>query len=291
MRAFRRTGASARGAHGRQPVRGDEGRLAARRRRRPAAARSAEPGAAKLSDVSFSGGVSEYIYGGEAKAFGDIGPQLAAEVRERLRDWGPQLAAARCAHPRHRDRRLAIHDAGLRQHDLRVAARNAAAAQRAGDRADLPARSRRRSIPPPSPPRSRAHCSGSISATARARSRSSCRGAARRPFAGSTISAKASPTGLEAVLANGHPIVLAGDGDVGGLIGIHYCEEMKLTNPDRLDRRARAQGVRLYRYRRHSRHVGRRAGGDQVADLPDERGLGKDWQVERAGLGVPAATT
>src|SRR5580658_10349978 len=44
-----------------------------------------------LSDVSFSGGVSEYIYGGEAKAFGDIGPQLASEVRARLTDWGLQL--------------------------------------------------------------------------------------------------------------------------------------------------------------------------------------------------------
>jgi len=37
--------------------------------------------------------------------------------------------------------------------------------------------------------------------------------------------------GLQAVLAHGHPIVLAGDGDVGGLIGIHYCEEMKIENP------------------------------------------------------------
>ncbi|HYA06356.1 MAG TPA: ethanolamine ammonia-lyase reactivating factor EutA, partial [Xanthobacteraceae bacterium] len=37
--------------------------------------------------------------------------------------------------------------------------------------------------------------------------------------------------GLAAVLARGHPIVLAGDGDVGGLIGIHYCEEMKIDNP------------------------------------------------------------
>ena len=37
--------------------------------------------------------------------------------------------------------------------------------------------------------------------------------------------------GLQAVLAQGHPIVLAGDGDVGGLIGIHYCEEMKVKNP------------------------------------------------------------
>src|SRR5580698_8063481 len=45
-----------------------------------------------ISDVSFSGGVSEYIYGGEAKAFGDIGPQLAAEVRARLREWGVPLA-------------------------------------------------------------------------------------------------------------------------------------------------------------------------------------------------------
>src|SRR5579862_2686160 len=44
-----------------------------------------------IADVSFSGGVSEYIYGGEAKAFGDIGPQLAAALRTRLKDWGPQL--------------------------------------------------------------------------------------------------------------------------------------------------------------------------------------------------------
>src|SRR5277367_3134497 len=45
----------------------------------------------EVADVSFSGGVAEYIYGGEAKAFGDIGPQLAAELRARLKGWGPQL--------------------------------------------------------------------------------------------------------------------------------------------------------------------------------------------------------
>ena len=42
---------------------------------------------------------------------------------------------------------------------------------------------------------------------------------------------KGAAAGLAAVLANGHAIVLAGDGDVGGLIGIHYCEEMKIKNP------------------------------------------------------------
>jgi ethanolamine utilization protein EutA len=37
--------------------------------------------------------------------------------------------------------------------------------------------------------------------------------------------------GLAGILAAGHPLVLAGDGDVGGLIGIHCREELKLTNP------------------------------------------------------------
>jgi len=37
--------------------------------------------------------------------------------------------------------------------------------------------------------------------------------------------------GLTAVLAHGHPIVLVGDGDVGGLIGIHCREELKLDYP------------------------------------------------------------
>jgi ethanolamine utilization protein EutA len=37
--------------------------------------------------------------------------------------------------------------------------------------------------------------------------------------------------GLETVLAHGHPIILVGDGDVGGLIGIHIREEMKLDHP------------------------------------------------------------
>ena len=70
--------------------------------------------------------------------------------------------------------------------------------------------------------------SGSISATATARSRCSCPGAARRRSSGSMRFCKGAVDGLSDVLANGHPIVLAGDGDVGGLIGIHLREEMKL---------------------------------------------------------------
>ena len=36
--------------------------------------------------------------------------------------------------------------------------------------------------------------------------------------------------GLAPLLAQGHPLVLAGDGDVGGLLGIHCREELGLAN-------------------------------------------------------------
>jgi ethanolamine utilization protein EutA len=37
--------------------------------------------------------------------------------------------------------------------------------------------------------------------------------------------------GLSPMLARGHPLVLAGDGDVGGLIGIHCRQELLVANP------------------------------------------------------------
>src|SRR5262249_18352771 len=37
--------------------------------------------------------------------------------------------------------------------------------------------------------------------------------------------------GLKAILGHGHPLVLVGDGDIGGLVGIHAHEEAKLANP------------------------------------------------------------
>ena len=37
--------------------------------------------------------------------------------------------------------------------------------------------------------------------------------------------------GLSTHLANGFPLILVGDGDIGGLVGIHLREESKLTNP------------------------------------------------------------
>ena len=37
--------------------------------------------------------------------------------------------------------------------------------------------------------------------------------------------------GLSVHLGKGFPLVLVGDGDIGGLVGIHCLEEQKMTNP------------------------------------------------------------
>ena len=139
--AFRTTGASARGTHGRQSVRSDEGRLAARRRRRLVAARSADVARRGLRREFFRRRLGIYLWrrGQSLRRYRPAARRRGARAAARL---GTAAGAARRAHPRHRDRRLAIYDAGFRQHDLRVAARNAAAAQRAGDRADAAARRR-----------------------------------------------------------------------------------------------------------------------------------------------------
>jgi ethanolamine utilization protein EutA len=184
----------------------------------------------KVVNVSFSGGVSEYIYGGEAKAFGDLGPQLAAELRARLHDWGPELARP--------DARIRATVIGASQYTMQVSGstifvspletlplRNipviAPALDLSGEKID----------------------SEAVSASIKSALKRLDLGDGENPVAifipwrGSATFhrlddfCKGVAAGLEAVMAKGHPIVLAGDGDVGGLIGIHYCEEMKVTNP------------------------------------------------------------
>lgn len=44
--------------------------------------------------ISFSGGVAEYVYGRDLGNHGDLGPRLAEEIRRRLDGWGPELQVA-----------------------------------------------------------------------------------------------------------------------------------------------------------------------------------------------------
>jgi ethanolamine utilization protein EutA len=97
--------------------------------------------------------------------------------------------------------------------------------------------------------------------------------------------------GLEAVLAHGHPIVLAGDGDVGGLIGIHYCEEMKLKNPI-----VSIDGLELKEF--DYIDIGAildTSGAVPVVIksliFPTTAGVGKDWKAERTLSTVAADAT
>ena len=95
--------------------------------------------------------------------------------------------------------------------------------------------------------------------------------------------------GLDRVLARGHPIVLAGDGDVGGLIGIHYREEMKLETPI-----VSIDGLELKEF--DYIDIGAildTSGAVPVVIkslvFPTSAGLGKDWQSERATAGASVA--
>jgi ethanolamine utilization protein EutA len=183
----------------------------------------------EVSDVSFSGGVSEYIYGGEIKSYGDLGLQLAHELRERLTN-GLQLAR-----PEARIRATVI---GAAQYTIQVSGSTIFVSPLE----TLPLRN----VPviAPALPLDEDKIEPVAVATA-------IRSALKRreldggdsavavfvPWRGSATFQRLDNLcrgildGLAAILAHGHPIVLVGDSDVGGLIGIHFCEEMKVATP------------------------------------------------------------
>ncbi len=184
----------------------------------------------EISDISFSGGVAEYIYGGEAKGFGDIGPELAAELRARLAASQLQLARP--------DARIRATVIGASQYTMQVSGSTIFVSPLE----TLPLRN----VPviaPDLPLGGESIDPAAVAAAIEIALKRLDLGGGESPVAvfvpwrGSATFqrlddfCKGAAAGLAAVLANGHAIVLIGDGDVGGLIGIHYCEEMKIKNP------------------------------------------------------------
>ena len=185
---------------------------------------------AKPAVVTFSGGVSEYIYNREETAFGDLGPLLARAIKRRVDGWGVRIARP--------DEGIRATVVGASQYTIQVSGstifvepldilplRNipvitpdldlevdeldvAAIAQ--GVRAAL----RRLDLHEGEQPVAMCYRWGG-SATFR-RLDDFCKGVAQ---------------GLSTHLGNGHPLILVGDGDIGGLVGIHALEEAKLSNP------------------------------------------------------------
>jgi ethanolamine utilization protein EutA len=183
-----------------------------------------------IDAVTFSGGVAEYIYGWEQASYGDLGALIAGEIRARVSQWGPRLEP-----PAEGIRATVI---GAAQYTTQVSGstifvspldvlplRNVPVIA-----PDL--RLDQETIDP--------HAVAGEILTVLARldlAEADTPVAIFVPWRGSATFQRLDAfcrgiaQGLAGGLARGHPIVLAGDGDVGGLIGIHFREEMKLKSP------------------------------------------------------------
>jgi len=180
--------------------------------------------------ISFSGGVAEYVYGRDQHDHGDLGPRLAEAILRRADGWGPELEVA--------EQGIRATVVGASQYTVQVSgttifveptsllplrnvpvlmpqlplhrddldADEIAAAVRAGLR-------HFDSMPKDQPVAVCYRWEGS--ATFR-RLDAFCRGVA---------------AGMAEYTDAGLPLVLVGDGDVGGLVGIHVNEELSLSIP------------------------------------------------------------
>jgi ethanolamine utilization protein EutA len=180
--------------------------------------------------ITFSGGVSEYIYGLQPQTFGDLGPALASEVMQRVKPWG-----IRVERPEQGIRATVV---GASQYTIQVSGSTIYVAPQSV----LPLKN----IPVITP-----HLQLDDEALDIAAIATGVRAALRRfdlhegdrtvalcyrwkesaTFARMDAFCRGIAAGLSNILDRGLPLILVGDGDIGGLIGIHFEEELRLPNP------------------------------------------------------------
>ncbi len=180
--------------------------------------------------VVFSGGVSEYISGNTADQFNDLGPDLAREVHQRVKDWGVRIENAQ--------QRIRATVVGASQYAVQVS--GSTIFLDPGDA--VPVRNVA-AIAPKIDLTADAIDSGNVAAAIRvALSRLELDNGDRPvalaiPWSGSATYARLGALcrgvieGLAPILAKGHPLIFVADGDIGGLIGVHFRAEEGLTNP------------------------------------------------------------
>jgi len=187
------------------------------------------PARSAIDLVTFSGGVAEYVYGREAQTYGDLGVLLAQEIRARIEGFGPRLEGS--------SEGIRATVIGASQYTTQVSGSTIYVSPLEA----LPLRN----LPVIAP--AFALDAEDIDTAAVA---SAIQAVLKRldladgetpvavfvPWRGSATFQRLDAfcegvaDGLAAILAEGHPLVLAGDGDVGGLMGIHLREEMQLDN-------------------------------------------------------------
>ena len=183
----------------------------------------------KVDAVTFSGGVSEFIYGHAGNGFGDMGALLGREIRRRVEGLGIPILE-----PSARIRATVI---GASQYTIQVSGstifisppdavpvRNVPVVRidfEWDDDID-PAKVigaidnalRRLDLQDGRQPVALAfHWEGSATF------------ARLQGFCGAVVE------GLKPALDKGHPLILVNDGDIGGILGLHFKEEMKLDAP------------------------------------------------------------
>ena len=184
---------------------------------------------ALVRQLTFSGGVAEYVYGREAQSYGDLGPLLAQEIRARAERWGPKVERA--------SEGIRATVIGASQYTTQVSGSTIYVSPLT----ILPLRN----VPviAPSFPLDAEEIEPSaVAAEIKALLKRLDLADAGTPV-GVFVPWRGSATfrrldafcqgltnGLAPILADGHPLVLAGDGDVGGLMGIHLREEMGIDN-------------------------------------------------------------
>jgi ethanolamine utilization protein EutA len=185
---------------------------------------------AGLAAITFSGGVSEYIYGRAETAFGDLGPLLAKEVRRRAADFGAPILRTEGG--------IRATVIGASQYTIQVSGstiylspldvvpvRNIPVVMphfpwheddfeaEAVSRQIHDALRRFDLLDASSPVALAAQWEGSATY---GRIKAFCLG---------TLQA------MQSHVTNGHPLILVFDSDIGGLLGLHLREEMHLTVP------------------------------------------------------------
>src|SRR6266513_2993155 len=180
--------------------------------------------------VSFSGGISEYIYGREDRDFGDLGPALARAILARFKTWGPRIEPS--------DEGIRATAIGASQYTIQVSGSTIFVAPQTV----LPLRNVpvvTPSLPLEAETLAVERIAESVGAALRRldlddgeRAVALCyRWKGSATYARLDAFCRGIVAGFASGLGRGLPLILVGDGDVGGLIGIHCREETGLSNP------------------------------------------------------------
>jgi ethanolamine utilization protein EutA len=184
----------------------------------------------EIDCVMFSGGVSEFIYNREKTTFNDLGPLIAHEIHRRMAELDILVME-----PVARIRATVI---GASQYTVQVSGNTVFIAPEDA----VPVRNI--AVVAPELPLAQDDftkedvCDAILTALRRLDLLSGRQPAAvafhwdgSATFFRLQAFCSGVAEGLKDILAKGHPLVLVNDGDIGGIIGLHFQEELKVQSP------------------------------------------------------------